>query len=256
MNAFNNIAGDLERKGIVCSMIDIASVRSRMAADGERVYHSFLAPAELSYVKNMKIAKRRADFICGRIAGKRAVKRLIDNDRNGMPVTRERRSESVDIEIRRTRTGAPRVFFNNEPARVRVSISHSPCYAASAACNGEEYRGIGIDLEKIEPRDTSLLAVAFSTNEISAMRERALKSGGMDMQITRYWSMKEAVLKSMGAGLNIDLKDIEIVEKKDGNKHVILSNEAKNRFDELSSHHVEVKDYVLSDHILSIACLI
>jgi phosphopantetheine--protein transferase-like protein len=255
-SVFSSITSELEKRGIAFSAVDIASVSSWSDGEGERMYHSFLSQSEISCMAAMKIVKRRMDFISGRIAGKRALRRLMDA---GGGAHKEKSPGDLGypgIEIRRTRTGAPRVFFNDTPARVRVSISHSPLFAASAACGGEDYRGIGIDLEIIEPRDESLMNVAFRETEISAMRERAEKKcANIDAEVTRYWSLKEAALKSMGAGLNFDLKDIEIVERGDGAVQLLLENGVKERFERLGSQRIDVTSYPINGHVLSVACL-
>ena len=254
MNAFNNIVGELEKQGVALSMIEISSVRSWMDRDGEPACQSLLSQHELSCMKSMRILKRRLDFFSGRIAGKYAVRRLMDADRSAGPVKQDLWFANIDI--RRTRTGAPRLFLCNSPGCVRVSISHSPFFAASAVCGREDYRGIGIDLEKIDHRDESLLAVAFRESEIRAIGERAKKKGwSFDEPVTRYWSMKEAALKSMGIGLNVDLKDIGIVEEAGGGVRFMFENEARKRFSELGAHRIEVKSYTVNDHVLSVACL-
>jgi phosphopantetheine--protein transferase-like protein len=256
MNAFSNITREIEKQGTALSMIEISSVRSWADAEGEPGYCSLLSTRELACLNSMRVKKRRLDFLSGRIAGKHAVKRLLAA-RNGVrPDTGTGELRLSDIEIRRTVTGAPRVFINDSPEMVRVSISHSPRFAVSAVCSGEEYRGIGIDIEKIERRDESILAVAFRMQEIKAMRERADKDGkSLDDCITHYWSLKEAALKSMGIGLNVDLKDIEIVEEPGGGVRLAIENEVRDRLHELRSSGVEAKSYLLDGHVLSVAYL-
>ncbi len=256
MNAFSNIAVEIEKQGTALSMIEISSVRSWADAEGEPGYCSLLSARELACLNSMKVAKRRMDFLSGRIAGKHAVKRLLAAQ-NGARFEEETKGlRLADIEIRRTVTGAPRVFINDSPGRLRVSISHSPRFAASAVCNGNEYRGIGVDLEKIEKRDESILAVAFRPSEIAAMRERADKEKtSLDACVTRYWSLKEAALKSMGIGLNVDLKDIEIVEDFSQEVKLAIENEVRERLRELGSSGVEAKSYLFDGHALSVAYL-
>jgi phosphopantetheine--protein transferase-like protein len=256
MSAFNNIAGELEKQGVALSMIEISSVRSWINRDGERACRSFFSPHELSCMKSMRISKRRLDFLSGRIAGKYAVRRLMDADRYTGLGKEDKDLRFANIDIRRTRTGAPRVFLCNSPGCVRVSITHSPLFAASAVCGMGDYRGIGIDLEKIDHRDESLLAVAFRESEIRAIGERAEKNGGsIDEPVTRFWSMKEAALKSMGIGLNVDLKDIGIVEEAGDGVRLVFENEARKRFSELGAHRIEVKGYTVNNHVLSVAFL-
>ncbi len=256
MNAFSNIAADIEEQGVALSMIEIASVRSWADAKGEVWYSSLLSPRELTVLNSLKVPKRRLDFLSGRIAGKYAVRRMLNTKNIDGAQAMKEEVRLADIEIRRTVTGAPRVFLNDSPERVRVSISHSPRFAASAVCSGNKYRGIGIDLEKIERREESILLVAFREAEIAAMRARAEKEGGdLDICITRYWSLKEAALKAMGIGLNVDLKDVEVHEEPDGEVRITVEHEVKDRLAELGGRCITAKSYLWDEHALSVAYL-
>jgi phosphopantetheine--protein transferase-like protein len=249
----NRIIEALERRGIACSIADISSLRPFAEGNGG-AFARFLSPEEISCLRGMKIAKRRLDFISGRIAGKRAVRRFIQMKR--LPGAGASGPGFREIDIRRTGTGAPRVFLNNVPGHMGISISHSPAFAASAVCADNAYAGIGIDIERIEPRHDSFFEVAFRSSEI-----RGIKSlSGQDLNMlhelaTRYWSLKEAALKSMGIGLNVDLKDIEISEMGPGAVSVACENEAGRRLKELGGRAIRAESHVMGDHVLSVALL-
>jgi phosphopantetheinyl transferase len=254
VSGLNRVIETLERRGIACWITDISSIRGFAEGEGDACVR-FLSPGEISCLRSMKIPKRRLDFISGRIAGKRAVRRFIQmkgpSGADGAgPGFRE-------IDIRRAASGAPRVFLNDAPGRMGISISHSPAFAASAVCADNAYAGIGIDIERIEPRHDSFLEIAFRASEIRCIKSRSEQDPDrLHETATCYWSLKEAVLKSMGIGLNVDLKDIEIGAKTSGAICVKCENEAGRRLKELGGRAVRAESHVVGDHVLSIALLV
>jgi len=251
----NNVIEALEQRGLILAVMEISSIRPLAEKECGQVWRLILSPEEISCLNGMKVMKRRCDFLSGRIAGKRAVRRFMKMKR--IPGSDRADPGFQDIDIRRTGTGAPRVYLNNSPGGMGISISHSPFYAASAVCSGAQYAGIGIDIEKIEPRHESLLHVAFRPSEIRALQRGSRQNpGAPPEQVTRYWSLKEAVLKSMGIGLNVDLKDIEISENDSGAVRVACENEVKERLSRLGNHYIDAASYLVGDHVLSVAMLV
>ena len=244
------------------SFIDISSIKKRLDKLGENAYRKFLTEWEDSYVNGIKIPKRKLDFLAGRMAGKRAVRRHLAKS-NGRQAANSFMFH--DIEIKRTVTGRPLVFVkdgssNNGSSDFLVSISHTNGVAASLVCNKNDSKGIGIDIEKIEKRDDSLLDVAFTTNEIRRLKQIAMKENGKAdskfvEEISRAWSIKEAVLKSMGVGVNIDLKDIEILEMGSFKPIINLKGGAQERYNLLEGEDIQVEAAKIENFMVSIACL-
>ncbi len=244
------------------SFIDISNVKKRLEKKGEYAYNNYLTEWEHSYIEDIKIPKRRMDFISGRMAGKRAVKRhMIKN--NGNSIANSLRFN--DIEIKRTVSGRPLVFIKDGSSRngssdFQISISHTSGVAASLVCNKNDCRGLGIDIEKIENRDNSILDVAFTDDEIIKLKEYNSGNNGsgnlkFDENISRSWSIKEAVLKSLGVGVNIDLKDIEIVDIGSDETRVLLRNGARERYELLEGEDIQVESAKIEKFMVSIACL-
>ena len=67
--------------------------------------------------------------------------------------------------------------------------------------------------------------------------------------------IKEAVMKSMGVGVNVDLKDIEVVKTQDYEAIVSLKNEAMDRFLLLEGKDLKVESTKIEEFMISIACL-
>jgi phosphopantetheinyl transferase len=80
---------------------------------------------------------------------------------------------------------------------LEVSVAHKDDLAVAIAGN----EPVGIDIEKIEARPASFVAVAFTAGEL------ALGSG--DEFFTRLWAAKEAVGKLRGTGVT-DPKRLEV----------------------------------------------
>ncbi len=244
------------------AFIDISNVRKRIEKKGEHAYDKFLTEWEHAYIDKIKIPKRRIDFLCGRLAGKRAVKRHLIKNADLKVAGSNEHSLYKDIEIRRTVTGRPIVLISddsslNKSADFYISISHTDGVAASLVSNKFECKGIGIDIEKIEERDSSLFNVAFTDNEVIKLSQStgSIKDKSDIEEVARYWSIKEAVMKSLGVGVNIDLKDIEVVNTQDYAATVTLKNEAMGRFVLLEGTGLKVESTKIEEFMISIACL-
>src|SRR5215831_16948534 len=124
----------------------------------------FSAP-EAARLSGMRFAKRRNDWRLGRWTAKRALAVYLN-----VPAHPEALAE---IEIRPAPSGAPEVFFANQPAPVTVSLSHRARTAICAvAMSGA---ALGCDLEIIEPRSEGFLTDFFTTEE-EALVARAFAS--------------------------------------------------------------------------------
>jgi phosphopantetheine--protein transferase-like protein len=73
---------------------------------------------------------------------------------------------------------------------------------------------LGVDREKIEERNESFYKEAFTE------RERSTISNDKELG-TIYWTIKEAVSKALGEGLNISLHDIEITDNQKDNSYKV-----------------------------------
>jgi phosphopantetheine--protein transferase-like protein len=252
------------------AFIDALSVQKRLDQRGEHAYDDFLSEWEYSYIHGLKIQKRKMDFLCGRLAGKRAIRRhLIKNYHSSMNIGIEH-PPFKDIEIKRTVTGRPAVFIKNgasgkDASRngtsdYYVSISHTEGVAASLVSNKMDCKGIGIDIEKIEERDSSLFNVAFTDFEIDSLMKKVSRLNGdgnklLTEEIARYWSIKEAIMKAMGVGVNIDLKDIEVKDIEGYSAAINLKNEALDRYNLLKGADIKAESTKIEEFMISIACL-
>ncbi|NHJ47486.1 MAG: KR domain-containing protein, partial [Asgard group archaeon] len=175
------------------SSIDVAKVdtiKSKTKTDPDYV-NNYLHAEERAKFKAFKVDKRRFEWLTGIIAAKRTI-RLSNPDINYQ-----------DILIEKTAFGKPFVKINRKT--IPLSISHSNGYAV-AVSNGS--KSIGIDLEQIEPRDDSFVQEMLSPTEIKLLKDKNIEL--THEIITKIWTAKEAVLKALGIGLNIDLHYLKI----------------------------------------------
>lgn len=96
--------------------------------------------------------------------------------------------------------GKPYFTDRNE----HFNISHSDNLVTVAVSD----QPIGIDIEKIKPKQLGKLSHAFNVGEIAYLNK--LHDPRKSEQILRLWTIKEAVLKELGLGLTSKPKNIEI----------------------------------------------
>jgi len=149
-----------------------------------------LTPEEKRQYFSFRFDKRRREWLAGRLAAKRLVRKLIEE--SGLLMSEN------EIAIEKTEAGAP--YVKARPAHWPLSISHSGEWAAAAIMDGHRPAAIGVDIEKIEERDRSWIEIAFDPAE---QAEKIDKS-----EQTLLWTRKEAVSKLLGIGLSADLRDI------------------------------------------------
>jgi phosphopantetheinyl transferase len=86
------------------------------------------------------------------------------------------------------------------PAGLKISISHKGRFAAAIVATQE----VGIDIERIEPREPGFLDLAFTP------AERALFGADEALSATRFWVAKEVAAKQAGTGFQGRPKDFVI----------------------------------------------
>lgn len=162
-----------------------------------------LHPAELAKWQQMAVAKRRDEWLHGRWTAKRLL------TAPGMPWEGE---HFANLAIENAPEGAP--FVRGAQAAGCLSITHSQGMAACAFLPGAGGT-VGIDLERIEPREEVFVRDFFTPYEAEVAL--ALMGEARDAQVTLVWSAKEAVLKAWQKGLRLDSRAVEIITEGIGN---------------------------------------
>jgi 4'-phosphopantetheinyl transferase len=156
--------------------------------------NDWLSANEAVCLNGMRFAKRRADWRLGRWTAKRALSVCLDVPAHPQVFKK--------MDIRPAPSGAPEVFFVNQPAAVTISLSHRGGIAACAvAMSGVE---MGCDLEMVEPRSDAFVADYFTVEE-QALVARA-SAADRPRLLALLWSGKESALKALHEGLRLDTR--------------------------------------------------
>ena len=125
-------------------------------------------------------AARRTEWLCGRVALKRAFLDLCHG-------------AVRDLEVGYRAGGRPMIAGHDD---VYCSISHSGGWSTGATSRIP----IGVDIEAVRPRRAELLR--YITTERERRLLRRLTVAGDDL-LTLLWTAKEAVLKALSVGLGV-----------------------------------------------------
>ncbi len=175
-------------------VVNVKQINEKIQSESEYLANN-LQRDELEKYSSIKIEKRKNEWLAGVIAAKTALRNLMPN------------LENSDILIEKSDLGKPIAVTNKGKKKTFVSITHSNGYAIALVSSS---LNVGIDLEIIEPRDSSLIDELLAPKEQSLLN---IKNQDIsDEKLTIIWAAKEAVSKVLGIGLNIDLHDLEIVK--------------------------------------------
>lgn len=184
----------------------------------ERGPLSWLAPAERERVSRMGVARRRDDFLLGRIAAKTVVL-------DALAARFGARCAPSLIEIAPQPGGAPAVriagatsltgeLSPSDLLPISVSLSHSGGVALAAATwtgSVDTPIALGIDVEEIAPRSR-----AFCGDFLTDAEQRFCGFDPVEYEVrTNFvWSAKEAVLKALCLGLTVDTRRVECLPRR------------------------------------------
>src|SRR5439155_21101698 len=126
----------------------------RAGATRERLARRYLGDEERAVYEGLT-PRRQRSWLAGRIAAKDAVRELLWRLGHG-PLF------PVEIVIASEPSGRP-VARTAVAGELGISIAHKGDRAVAMAARG---RAVGIDVERIEPRDDAFAAVAFSGDEL------------------------------------------------------------------------------------------
>lgn len=150
---------------------------------------SVLSAVELELAERGKTPKRRAEFIAGRVAARRAIAQV------------DPRLSGFDIVARDGTVDAGRPILSVD-AGIAVSISHSSGWAVAAAAHGGP---LGVDLESrsldVGP---AFVAEAFAPGELEGWAHFGTSA------LAVAWAAKEAMLKWSGVGLRAALQQVSV----------------------------------------------
>ena len=158
-----------------------------------------LSSEELEKYSQFKFEKRRGEWLRGRLVAKWLLQHSLPEFGNLLP---------RNISVRNDSLGAPFFSIHHEQRLPGcLSISHSRGLAL-CGLTFEPMLQIGFDLEIVEPRFPGLVDDFFTPEENKALR--ICPAEKYDQMVTLIWSAKEAMLKALGKGLQMDTRQVEV----------------------------------------------
>lgn len=183
-----------------------------------------LTSRERATLRGLATPKRRGDWLCGRLAAKRALAARLD-----VP---ER-----EIEVLADREGRPYCTLAAAPA---LSITHT---APGGLCAvSADARPIGVDWEMVAERPARVIELYTRPEE----RTAAVMADARAQ--TLIWAKKEAVLKLLGLGLAVPPTDLAI--DRDGAR---LMGRAAARWNELGKPPLRLWSEDRKDSVIAVA---
>ncbi len=180
------------------SRVALAPLAGEMARCGEAgVASRYLADEELAVWRSFTLAKRRLEWLGGRLAAKHAAMAYA-GAAQAIPEWRRWRLDSLA-------SGRPVLAAGVEPLPA-VSISHSHGQAVALAADA----GCGIDIQRPSPTVVKVQARFCSPEEETLLA--SLRAGfGDEIGLTLLWAAKEAVRKALPLSPLVAFSEVELV---------------------------------------------
>lgn len=158
------------------------------------VEDDWLSPEEVARLRNMRFAKRRADWRLGRWTAKRALACCLG-------LAPDPRTLAA-IEMHPTSSGAPAVFIARRKQTLHISLSHC-CDRALCAITLSN-APVGCDLEVAEVRSDAFVTDYFTATEQAYVRNVPPPERWQVLAL--LWTAKECALKALEVGLRLDTR--------------------------------------------------
>lgn len=149
-------------------------------------WQDWLSEEERRCLASFGAPSRRHEFLAGRAAARQLLAGALEMSPGDVPLRRAT-DDGVDVGV---------------PAW-SVSIAHSDLHAIAACAR----HPIGVDLERIQPRDPGVIQFLFAPEDRGLVRSLPYEtSSGLIL----CWSLKEAVLKARRSGFRTSPKDLKL----------------------------------------------
>ena len=155
----------------------------------------WLSPREAEQADAFRFPKRRAEWLLGRLAAKRALAALLAAEEG----------ELAELEIRSHQDGFPLPFRRGVPLPVTLSLSHRAGVALCAVRPGAD--ALGCDVELVERRSEAFVRDYLDADERARVEAR---HADRDWLVPLLWSAKESALKALRIGLTLDAREVGV----------------------------------------------
>ena len=187
---------------LVCISISAVAALMEDNIHGPDRLRGWLTPTELRTFQAFSVRKRRLDWLAGRLAAKETIRASLETGGRDSFRTIEIVPSTSTAD-----SGRPRYTVDGHEGPLGLSICHAGDIAAAALACDPNWE-IGIDLERVRPREASLESVALSDRERHQLR--SLESAERHRAVTLIWVMKESLLKALGVGLRMPLGQLTV----------------------------------------------
>jgi len=158
----------------------------------------FFSDLEIEEYQRLKISKRRAEWFSSRLLVKRLVQKVMASELS---------LSLKSITFHKESSGVPFVEIDGLSRVGWLSISHSHDGVLAAFTLDGKVR-FGVDVEFIERRSPELIEDFFTPSEIAWISKFGERDN--DLHTNLVWSAKEAFLKAIEMGLQMDTRKINI----------------------------------------------
>ena len=155
----------------------------------------WLSTREAEHADAFRFPKRRAEWVLGRLAAKRALAALLAAEEG----------ELAELEIRSHPDGFPLPFRRGAPLPVTLSLSHRAGVALAAV--RPDCGALGCDVELVERRSEAFVRDYLDADERARVEAR---HADRDWLVPLLWSAKESALKALRLGLSLDTRDVGV----------------------------------------------
>ncbi|WP_230470482.1 type I polyketide synthase [Lujinxingia vulgaris] len=163
-----------------------------------------LSEAEREGYERLRSAQRRGEWLAARLAAREAARRWA-------LLFYGERIDPTDICVFKSESGEPQLRWRDGAKGGRplpaLSLTHTSGLAVAVVSMPGTRCRLGVDLEPLEARSEAFGSAYFNDDE------RALSVGSLPVgqRETALWTVKEAVSKALGLGLQLSASEIEIV---------------------------------------------
>ena len=158
---------------------------------------------EMAYFQTLKFEKRRNSYLIGRYAAKQALAAF----------SKEKDLGKIIIQWGILNQPIVSYLYNNN---IQVSITH--CNEIGAAVAFPETHPMGIDIEKVNSDSRNVLENQITQREKELIRN---SSCSYDRMLTVFWTVKEALSKTLKTGLTTPLSIFELSRIELNHDHAI-----------------------------------
>jgi len=201
-----------------CILLDLQRLEETIVLEGgEKALRGSLSSTEQELLNKFKLAKRRREWLGGRLAAKYAVDRLLE-----LVQSRQYALPWADYSILGDDYGRPHISADCKTGAPMpdISISHSGSFAAALAVR----KGFGgLDLQEITPKILKVKDRFCTPGEERILRDSIpVAPANIAGLLTKLWSAKEALrkvarLQTLPGFLEMKLVEINCGQRQDKN---------------------------------------